>query len=378
MSVRRPGRLRRRRAARPRLLRGRELAILERRRVVALRGGGRIVRAGDVEIAHDAVAAALVERRGHVLRNRLARVGRALVPGKRLPVVARRTAPVEKLVRERELGLHVPLLRGLQEPVVRGRRIARDEFAVVEHPAVHVLRLRHPRIGRAPQPAQSFRHVRRHALTVDQHHRVIERGETVAARRRIVKLHERRAQIARVVVGHRHFGLALRVEPARRARRLRERAARRRTERRRGERTDYRAAQHTRRARGERRAAAFPAHPRTSCSACRVARSSHTTSADNATTRNPASRDWRAPAVSAAKMPTGTPARRPAASTCSSAAATSGCFVSPRCPRLADRSAGPTNTQSTPGVAAIRSASSTPRADSICTIVAICAFAVCT
>ena len=71
------------------------------------------------------------------------------------------------------------------------------------------------------------------------------------------------------------------------------------------------------------------------------------------------------------KMPTGTPCFLPAASTASIAPATSACVMSPRWPRLPDRSNGPITAASTPSVVRIASMSRTAAALSICTITVV-------
>ncbi len=155
-------------------------------------------------------------------------------------------------------------------------RIARDELAVVEHPAIHILRMRHVRVGRALQPAQPFVDVRRHAFAGQQHHRVVELRETVAAFGRVVELHQRRAIVAGVVVGDRRLRLVRRI-----GLRLRRTL--------RGHRDTY-GPQAEQRAdlpaypdptlRAPTARAVATVHDRTSCSACRVARNSQLTSAD--------------------------------------------------------------------------------------------------
>ena len=66
-----------------------ELQIFQLRRRIALRRRRRVIRARDIQIPLDAIAAALVERTRHILRGHVAALRRFLVPGERLRVVAR-------------------------------------------------------------------------------------------------------------------------------------------------------------------------------------------------------------------------------------------------------------------------------------------------
>ncbi len=161
-----------------------ELLELQLRRRIALRRRRRVIRAGHVDVLLHAIAAAFVERSGHVLRGHVPAFGRLLVPDERLRVVARRTAAIEELIGQRELRQDMALVRRPQEPTMRLNRITPDKLAIVVHLPVHVLRLRHVGVGRFAQPLLAFVHIRRAAFAVHQHHRVIEFGETAALLRR--------------------------------------------------------------------------------------------------------------------------------------------------------------------------------------------------
>ena len=136
--------------------------------------------------------------------------------------------------------------------------------------------MRHVRVGRALQPAQPFVDVRGHAFARQQHHRVVELRETVAALGRVVELHQRRTKVAGVVVGDRRLRLVRRIG-------LRLRRALRGSRDPHDPQAEHRAdlpAPPDPTLRAPTACAIATVHDRTSCSACRVARNNQLTSAD--------------------------------------------------------------------------------------------------